>query len=106
MAVEPSPPVRKLVILEEGLIVGLSNNIQYVKAFPFLNAVKKLTNARRGGCGKCGVAAKERSSIMQSTKQAVVALSSDKKKELKRLLNAEKIQIKYRTGQKIVTHQF
>ena len=106
MAVEPSPPVKKLIILEEGLIVGLSNNSQYVNAFPFLNAVKKLTNALRGGCGKCGTAAKERASIMQSAKQAIVALSVDKKRELKRLLNTEKIQIKYRTGQKVVTHQF
>lgn len=106
MAVQPSLPVKKLVILEEGLIVGLSNNAQYVTAFPFLNAVKKLTNARRGGCGKCGTAAKERSTIMQSAKQAIIALGSDKKKELKRLLNTEKIQIKYRAGQKVVTHQF
>tara|TARA_R110002020_G_scaffold16515_1_gene58239 strand:- start:353 stop:673 length:321 start_codon:yes stop_codon:yes gene_type:complete len=106
MAVQPTPPVKKLVILEEGLIIGLSNNTQYVKAFPFLLTVQKLTNARRGGCGKCGTAAKERGRVLQGAKQAIVALGSDKKKELKRLLNAEKIQIKYRAGKKIVTHQF
>jgi sulfur relay (sulfurtransferase) complex TusBCD TusD component (DsrE family) len=106
MPVEPTPPTRKLVILEEGLLIGLSNNNQYLNAFPFLNAVRKLTNARRGGCGKCGTAAKERGQIMQSAKQAVIALSEDKKREFKRMLNAEKIQIKYRAGQKIVTHQF
>ena len=106
MAVEPSPPIKKLTILEEGLIVGLSNNSQYLNAFPFLNAVRRLTNARRGGCGKCGTAAKERGQIMQSAKQAIVALSEDKKRELKRMLNTEKIQVKYRAGQKIVTHQF
>lgn len=106
MAVQPTPPIKKLVILEEGLIIGLSNNTQYVKAFPFLHTVQKLTNARRGGCGKCGTASKQRAQVLQSAKHAIVALGEDKKRELKRLLNTEKIQIKYRSGQKIVTHQF
>ena len=106
MAVQPSPPIKKLVILEEGLIIGLSNNAQYVKAFPFLQVVQKLTNARTGGCGKCGTASRDRGKVLQSAKQAITALSNDKKSELKRLLNTEKIQIKYRTGQKIVTHEF
>jgi|TARA_R110000824_G_scaffold347671_1_gene534414 hypothetical protein len=106
MAVQPTPPIKKLVILEEGLIIGLSNNAQYVKAFPFLHTVQKLTNARRGGCGKCGTASKQRAQVLQSAKHAIVALGADKKKELKRLLNTEKVQIKYRSGQKIVTHQF
>jgi hypothetical protein len=106
MAVKPSPPIKKLVILEEGLIIGLSNNTQYVKAFPFLLTVQKLTNARRGGCGKCGAASKERAQVLQGAKHAIVGLGEDKKRELKRLLNTEKIQIKYRSGQKIVTHQF
>ena len=83
-----------------------ANNTQYVNAFPFLNTVQKLTNARRGGCGKCGTASKQRAQVLQSAKHAIVALSEDKKRELKRLLNTEKIQIKYRSGQKIVTHQF
>jgi len=106
MAVEPSPPLRKLVILEEGMIIGLSNNQQFVSAFPFLSPLKKLTSARTGGCGKCGTAAKQRGQLVQSAKMAIIGLGGDKKKQMKRLLNAEKIQIRYRAGDDIKTHEF
>ena len=40
MAVEPTSPLRKLVILEEGMIIGLANNSQFLSAFPFLSPLK------------------------------------------------------------------
>ena len=106
MAVEPSVPLRKLVIMEEGMIIGLANNQQFVNAFPFLAPLKRLTKARAGGCGKCSSAAKQRSQLMQSAKMAIVGLGGDKKNQLKQLMNAEKIQVKYRSGKEIKTHEF
>ena len=106
MTVEPSVPLRKLVILEEGMLVGLANNHQFLSAFPFLSPLKQLTTARAGGCGKCSTAAKQRSSLMQSAKMAIVGLGNDKKKQMKRLMNAEKIQVKYRAGSGIKTYEF
>ena len=43
---------------------------------------------------------------MQSAKMAIIGLGGDKKKQMKRLLNAEKIQIRYRAGDDIKTHEF
>lgn len=106
MAVEPTSPLRKLVILEEGMIIGLANNNQFLTAFPFLSPLKKLTTARAGGCGKCGTAAKQRGQLMQSAKMAIIGLGGDKKKQLKRLLNAEKVQIRYRSGDEVKVNEF
>lgn len=106
MAVEPASPLRKLVILEEGMIIGLANNSSFITAFPFLSPLKKLTSARAGGCGKCGTAAKQRGQLMQSAKMAIIGLGADKKKQMKRLLNAEKIQIRYRAGEDVKVHEF
>lgn len=106
MAVEPTPPLRKLVILEEGMIIGLANNQQFLSAFPFLTPLKKLTTARAGGCGKCGTAAKQRGQLMQSAKMAIIGLGPDKKKQMKRLLNAETVQVRYRSGDEVRSHEF
>lgn len=106
MAVEPSVPLRKLVIMEDGMLIGLANNQQFLSAFPFLTALKKLTTARAGGCGKCSSAAKQRTQLMQSAKMAIVGLGQDKKKQMKRMMNAETIQVKYRSGSGIKSHEF
>ena len=106
MAVEPSAPLRKLVIIEDSMIIGLSNNHQIVSAFPFLSPLKKLTSARRGGCGKCGSGAKQRAKLLQSAKMAIIGLSADKKQQMKKLMNAGKIQVKYRSSTGITTHEF
>jgi len=106
MAVEPSVPLRKLVIIEDSMIVGLSNNHQIVSAFPFLSPLKRLTSARKSGCGKCGSGNKQRAKLLQSAKMAIVGLNADKKQQMKKLMNAAKIQIKYKTSNGIVTHEF
>ena len=106
MAVQPNVPKRRVVILEEGMLIGLSNNQQFLNSFPFLQPLRKLTNARSGGCGKCGTAAKDRSRIVSQAKMALVSLPQGQKDQLKELLNAEKIQVKYKSGSKIVTQEF
>jgi len=106
MAVEPSVPVRKLVIMEDGMIIGLSNNHQFVTAFPFLAPLKKLTKARVGGCGKCNSAAKQRVQLLNSAKMAIIGLGQDKKDQMKKLMNANKIQVKYLAGKEVKTHEF
>jgi len=106
MAVEPTSPLRKLVILEEGMIIGLANNSQFLSAFPFLSPLKQLTTARAGGCGKCGTAAKQRGQLVQSAKMAIIGLGGDKKRQMKRLLNAEKVQIRYRAGEDVKSYEF
>lgn len=106
MAVEPSVPVRKLVIMEDGMIIGLSNNHQFVTAFPFLSPLTKLTKAKAGGCGKCNSAAKQRVQLLNSAKMAIIGLSQDKKDQMKKLMNADKIQVKYRSGKEIKMYEF
>jgi hypothetical protein len=106
MAVQPSAPKRRVVILEEGMLVGLSNNQQFLNSFPFLKPLRKLSNARSGGCGKCGTAARDRSQIVTQAKMALISLPQGQKDQLKTLLNAEKIQVKYKSGDRIVTQEF
>ncbi len=106
MAVQPSTPQRRVVILEEGMLIGLSNNQQFLNSFPFLKPLRKLSNARSGGCGKCGSAAKDRGRVVTQAKMAMISLPQSQKDQLKKLLNAEKIQIKYKSGDRIVTQEF
>jgi hypothetical protein len=106
MAVEPSVPVRKLVIVEDSMLIGLSNNHQFVAAFPFLSPLTKLTKARAGGCGKCNSAAKRRIQLVNAAKMAIIGLDQSKKNQMKKLMNADKIQVKYRSGKEIKTHEF
>ena len=106
MAVEPSVPVRKLVIIEDGMLIGLSNNHQFVKAFPFLAPLATLTKARAGGCGKCNSAAKRRIQLVNAAKMAVIGLDQSKKDQMKKLMNADRIQVKYRAGKEVKTHEF
>ena len=106
MAVESSVPVRKLVIMEDSMIIGLANNRQFITTFPFLSTLTKLTKARAGGCGKCSSAAKQRIQLLNSAKMAIIGLGQDKKDQMKKLMNAAKIQVKYRSGKEVKTHEF
>lgn len=91
-------PVRKLVVVEDSLILSMAQNQQFVSEFPFLQGLAAAATRRAGGCGRCGAANKERGQVLNAAKAAVAAMSGEKKKRMLKLLNAEKMRVIYTEG--------
>lgn len=92
---------RKLVVIEEGVLMVMSNSPTFVKEFPFLATVAAQARAKqkkRGGCGSCG-RKKDQAVLYGSAKKALAGMDSTKKRRLKELLNAERVRIVYRSGE-------
>ena len=85
-----------LLVIEDSVLQGMLGNEAILRALPFL---AQLRNApRKTGCGHCGggAAQRARSGAYQQAKQAIAALGSDKKAELKRLLNTRQLRVLFR----------
>lgn len=110
MATKPSPPVKKLVVLEEATLIGLANQQTFLKEFPFLNLLKSLASATtRGSCNTCGAnraRSQQRASTVLTAKQTIAGMGDDQKRKLKRLLNTEKVRVTFKQGAKIVQQTF
>jgi hypothetical protein len=87
--------LRKLVVIEEGLLANMAANALFVAEFPFLQQLKQSlpTNGKKPCCGhKSTVAA----TAFDAVKAAIAGLSSDRKRRLKEMLNAEQVRVNYR----------
>jgi hypothetical protein len=80
-------------VLEERVLIGLTNNPTIVREFPFITALKPLI--RRAGCGRCGNNNRQKATSVQPVKQAIANLSPDRKLRLKTILNVEKVKMYY-----------
>ena len=107
MAVQPLPPQKKLVVIEESLIISMANDKRFTKEFPFLSSLATYNGANGGGCGGCGKgSSSDRAVALTSAKQTLAGMGDNKKRKLKELLNAKQIRITYRMGSKTVQHTF
>jgi len=107
MAVKPAPAVKKLVVLEEGVLISLANQPNFLKHFPFLKALKGMSSTKTSAC--CGAAKKAndaRVKKLQQAKQTIGGMADDRKRLLKKLLNTKKARVSYKNGKKIVNHTF
>lgn len=105
MAIQSTPPIRKLVVLEEGLLLSMAKNPRYLKEFPFLKPLAQYAPTG-GGCGGCRGANAQRSSLVNAAKQSVVSMGDDRKKLLKQLLNTHKIRLRLQQGRRSVEYTF
>ena len=103
MATRPVEPTRKLVVVEESMLMSMSHNQSFLTAFPFLQALQKL---KKRGCGSCR-GGQAKATALTSAKQTLAGMGSSKKRELKKLLNAEQVRITYKnSGGKIINLTF
>lgn len=92
-------PVRKLVVIEDSMILSMSQNQQFLSEFPFLAGIGRATVAKKGGCSACR-GNRDRAQVLNAAKAAIAGMSADKKKKLLRLLNTEKVRIIYNDGRR------
>ena len=106
MPIKPVPAVKKLVIIEEAMLVSMARSANFIKEFPFLREALSV-EPTGGGCGGCGHASNtQRASVLTTIKQNLAGMADDRKQLLKRLLNTQKIRLTYRQGRQIVQHTF
>lgn len=106
MSVIASPPIKKLVVIEDGILVTMANSPQFLTEFPFLKSLATY-RAPAGGCGSCGGKNNgQKAVVFTAAKQAIAGMGDDKKRTLKRLLNTELVRITYRNGEKVIQHNF
>lgn len=88
---------RKLVVIEEGTLVGMATNPAITKEFPFLaNIGRQARSKTKASCGTCGRRSAERAAIYTAAKQAIAGMSSDKKRRLKELLNTKSARVVFK----------
>ena len=92
----PPPPVipRAIVYLEEGVLVSMAANEKFREAFPFLKQINLARSTQKTSC--CGRKTAVDQQTFDMAKQQIASLDSERKRQLKQLLNAEKVQVVYR----------
>jgi hypothetical protein len=100
MADVPAQPQRKLVVIEDGLLLSMAANAAFIAAFPFLTALQspQIRAGSRGGCGSCGSKNNARNSALLSAKANLANMDVDSKRRLKEMLNAQQVRIIYQDG--------
>jgi hypothetical protein len=108
MAVRPAPALRKLVIIEEGLILSMATSAQFLAEFPFLRSAASLaTNLAGQPCNSCGGKANTgRSEVLTKLKQTLAGMPDTQRRKLKELLNAAQVRVTFKQGNKIIQHTF
>lgn len=101
----PAAPRRKLVTLEDSVLLSMASNPAFTTEFPFLSGLaqqqQQAQKQQRPGCGSCQKRRTGLAAVLASAKQAVVNLSPEKRKRLKDLLNAEQIRVFVPLGNKV-----
>jgi len=92
-----------VVVLEDAVLLSMATNPNFTSAFPFLGQAKAPGNKT---CRPCAQKAANRVNAMNSIKQTIINLAPDKKVQLKKLLNAEKVKIRLSISNKVVEHTF
>jgi len=96
--VVPVAAIRRQVYIEDGGIAEMAGNSKFIAEFPFLSQINSAGAQRRSCCGGGGEAAQAKSEVFNTVKLQFTGLSDDRKRLLKKMLNAEQVTIKYRSG--------
>ncbi len=97
------PTVRKLVVVEDSMVLSMAQNQAYLAEFPFLQGLTAAAARKPRGCGGCGSANKERGQVLNAAKAAIAGMSPEKKKKMLKLLNAEKMRVIFMSGGKTMS---
>ena len=85
-----------MVTVEDSTIMMMLRDARYAQTIPCLFNKAELFREGNVHCGACARKRQERQRTeMAKIKSCLAALSADKKRELKQLLNADKIRVTY-----------
>jgi len=89
--------MRDMVVLEDSTIISLLNDPAYAESIPcFYNKRDVLKSNESGGCSACARKRQEkRRSAMAQIKSCLAGMSSEKKMQLKALLDTNKVRVIY-----------
>ena len=92
----PASTQKTMVVLEEATLATMAINPKLLAEFPMLAPIANMLRTQGVSCGSCGAAAKNRAAVYAKVKLAIVALTPDKKKRLKEMLNTRQVRIVYK----------
>jgi len=98
--------LNKLLILEESVLLGMINNPNFVKEFPFLTGAEGVIKAKATGCGRCNQNAGRRIQALNGIKQSIISMSVEQKQKLKQMVNSEKVRVLISANGKVTAHTF
>jgi hypothetical protein len=88
--------MRDLVVIEDSTILSLLNDPTYYEVIPCFYNKRELFRSTSGTCGSCAQKRQEkRRSTMAQIKSCLAGMSSEKKLQLKSLLDTKKIRVVY-----------
>jgi hypothetical protein len=83
-------------IIEDSTIYSMLQDSKFADVIPCFMNKRDLFNTARSGCGTCAKKRQEKQrSEMAKIKSCLAGMSSEKKAEFKKLLDAEKVRIIY-----------
>lgn len=95
----------KLLLIEESVLVTMANTPSFVKEFPFLTGLKNQSQAK-SLCRPCSRMAASRINTSNGIKSSIISMGVEKKKRLKKMLNAEKVRIRVSQGGRVTEYTF
>lgn len=86
----------KLVVIEDSTILSLVRNPAHSAAIPCFTNKAKILDFKKSACGTCAAKKKaQQRQTMAGIKSCLAALSSAKKVELKKILEADQVRVTY-----------
>lgn len=91
--------MRPLVVIDDGIILALLNDVSFAASVPCLQNKKEIFTSSMSGCGACARKRQERQKKEMTTiKTCIAGMSTEKKNELKKKLDAQQLRIVYVNG--------
>ncbi len=90
-------PPRPLMIVADGVLLSMANNLAFRRQFPFLNSLYEANKRHGRSCGGCGKKSTG-PDVYAQAKQALASMTPAKQHQFKTMLNAEKILVRWLDG--------
>lgn len=88
--------MRDMVVLEDSTIISLLNDPTYAESIPCFYNKRDVLKSSGGGCSACAQKKQEkRRNAMAQIKSCLAGMSSEKKTQLKSLLDAKTVRVIY-----------
>lgn len=88
--------MRQIAVLDDSTILGMLADPKFSETIPCFYNKKEIFKAPAGGCGSCAQKRQERQrKEMSLIKSCLASMSIEKKNELRKLVDAEKVRVVY-----------
>jgi len=86
--------MQELVIIENSTVAAMLADPKIVSQVPCLQNINK-ASAKKSGCSKCGRKNSVKAAEYTGIKNCIAGMSSNNKRAIKKILNANKVRIVY-----------